>query len=57
MTIAFSATAVLLADDNKLFDMPDNFGLIIVGGAVALLFFFFIFLVLTYCKRLFKANN
>ena len=55
MTIAFSATAVLLADDNKLFDMPDNFGLYIIGGAVVFFFLIFLMLVLTYGKLWFQA--
>src|SRR5689334_10925817 len=55
MTIAFSATAVLLADDNKLLDMPDNFGLYIIGGAVVFFFLIFLMLVLTYGKLWFQA--
>jgi hypothetical protein len=46
--MALFASTVLLADDNKLFDTPDNLGLYVVGGAVAIVFLFFLMVVLTY---------
>ena len=49
------STIALLADDNKLFDTPDNLGLYVIGGAVAIVFLFFLMLVLTYGKLWFQA--